>query len=140
MGGEIPLIPVHTCSPSDKDLPDLISFDIDGTLEFGEPRGSITMDFVRAVQRKGCIIGSCSDRPLSYQQTMWQKHGVVTDFTALKQNLDDVKSRFKAESYIHIGDTDVDEFFAGKAGFLFIKVDTKVWREWSEGILKRGTV
>ena len=117
-------------------MPDLISFDIDGTLEFGEPRGSIGVEFVRAVQSKGCIIGSCSDRPLSYQRKMWQRHGVVVDFTALKQNLDEVKARFDAETYTHIGDTDVDEFFAGKAGFRFIRVDTTEWRAWSEGMLK----
>ena len=116
-------------------MTDLISFDIDGTLEFGEPRGSITIDFVRAVQRKGCIIGSCSDRPLSYQQRIWRQYDVSVDFTALKQNLDDVKARFDAESYTHIGDTDVDEFFAGQAGFRFIRVDTVEWREWSKTIL-----
>ena len=116
-------------------MTDLISFDIDGTLEFGEPRGSITIDFVRAVQRKGCIIGSCSDRPLSYQQRIWRQHEVSVDFTALKQNLDDVKARFDAESYTHIGDTDVDEFFAGQAGFRFIRVDTVEWRERSKAIL-----
>jgi len=117
-------------------LPDLISFDIDGTLEVGEPRGSITIDFVRAAQRKGCIVGSCSDRPLSFQQRLWQQHDVPVDFTSLKQNLDDVKARFKAKSYTHIGDTDVDEFFAGKAGFRFIRVDTMEWTEWRENILK----
>ncbi len=117
-------------------MPDLISFDIDGTLEVGEPRGSITIDFVRAAQRKGCIVGSCSDRPLSFQQRLWQQHDVPVDFTSLKQNLDDVKARFKAASYIHVGDTDVDEFFAGKAGFRFIRVDTMEWAEWRENILK----
>lgn len=117
-------------------MTDLISFDIDGTLEFGEPRGSITIDFVRAVQNKGCIIGSCSDRPLSYQQRIWRHHDVSVDFTALKQNLDDVKARFKAKNYIHIGDTDVDEFFAENAGFRFIRVDTMEWREWSVRIVK----
>ena len=117
-------------------MPDLISFDIDGTLEVGEPRGSITIDFVRKAQRKGCIIGSCSDRPLSYQQQLWRQHDVTVDFTSLKQNLDNVKARFKAESYIHVGDTDVDEFFAGKAGFRFIRVDTTEWAEWRENILK----
>lgn len=120
-------------------MPDLISFDIDGTLEVGEPRGSITIDFVRTAQRKGCIIGSCSDRPLSYQQRIWQQHDVSVDFTALKQNLDDVKARFKAESYIHVGDTDVDEFFAGKAGFRFIRVDSMEWNEWRENILKMNS-
>ncbi len=120
-------------------MPDLISFDIDGTLEVGEPRGSITIDFVRAAQRKGCIIGSCSDRPLSYQQRLWQCLDVAVDFTALKHNLDEVKARFKANTYTHIGDTEVDEFFADKAGFHFIKVDTMEWREWRERMLKIGT-
>ena len=118
-------------------MPDLISFDIDGTLEVGEPRGSITIDFVRAAQRKGCIVGSCSDRPLSFQQRLWRQHGVAVDFTSLKQNLDDVKARFKAASYIHVGDTDVDEFFAGKAGFRFIRVDTMEWKEWSTRVIQR---
>ena len=117
-------------------MPDLISFDIDGTLEVGEPRGSITIDFVRAVQRLGYIIGSCSDRPLSYQQKMWQEHQIVVDFTVLKQNLDDVKARFVADNYTHIGDGAADEFFALKSGFRFIEVDTMEWRDWSEGILK----
>lgn len=117
-------------------MPNLISFDIDGTLEVGEPRGSITIDFVRAVRRKGYIVGSCSDRPLSYQQRLWKQHELAVDFTALKHTLDDVKARFDAETYTHIGDTDVDEFFADKAGFRFIRVDSTEWQEWSDAILK----
>ena len=120
-------------------MPDLISFDIDGTLEVGEPRGSVAIDFVRAAQRSGCIIGSCSDRPLSYQRNMWRQHNIAPDFTALKQNLDDIKARFKASSYTHIGDTDIDEFFAHKAGFHFIRVDTIEHQAWSEGILKSNS-
>ena len=120
-------------------MPNLISFDIDGTLEVGEPQGSITIDFVRAVRRKGYIVGSCSDRPLSYQQRLWKQHELAVDFTALKHTLDDVKARFDAETYTHIGDTDVDEFFADKAGFRFIRVDTIEWREWSDDILKMET-
>ncbi len=120
-------------------MTNLISFDIDCTLEFGEPSGSVAIDFVRAVQRKGCIVGSCSDRPLSYQKRIWREHNVSVDFTALKQNLDDVKARFNADSYVHIGDTDVDEFFAGKAGFRFIRVDTMEWREWSARVTQGDT-
>ena len=119
-------------------MPDLISFDIDGTLEVGEPRGSITMDFVRAVQLNGYITGSCSDRPLSYQKRMWREHDIAVDFTVLKQNLDDVKAKFRADNYVHIGDSDADEFFAGKAGFHFIRVDTMEWRAWSECILQKA--
>lgn len=117
-------------------LPILISFDIDGTLEVGEPQGCIEMDFVRAVRRKGCIVGSCSDRPISFQKRLWEQHDIAVDFTALKQNLDEVKARFAAAAYIHIGDTDVDEYFAEKAGFRFIRVDTMEWEEWSAWILR----
>ena len=117
-------------------MPDLISFDIDGTLEVGEPRGSITMDFVRAAQLMGYIVGSCSDRPISYQQKVWQDHKIAVDFAVLKQNLDDVKSRFDADSYTHIGDSEIDRFFALKSGFRFIEIDTTEWTEWSEHILK----
>lgn len=117
-------------------MPDLISFDIDGTLEVGEPRGSITLDFVRAVQRRGCVVGSCSDRPLSYQKRLWWDNSITVDFTVLKQNLVDVKSQFDAGSYTHIGDSDADEFFALKSGFRFIRVDTMEWVEWRENILK----
>lgn len=117
-------------------LPILISFDIDGTLEVGEPQGSITMDFVRAVSRRGCIVGSCSDRPISFQKRLWSQHDIAVDFTALKQNLDEVKSRFAAAAYIHIGDTEVDEYFAIQSGFRFIEVDTMEWREWSVRVLQ----
>ena len=117
-------------------MPDLISFDIDGTLEVGEPRGSITIDFMRAAQRMGYIIGSCSDRPLSYQKQLWRDNNIAVDFSVLKQNLDDVKSQFDAGSYTHVGDSDADEFFAGKAGFRFIRVDTMECEEWRENILK----
>src|SRR6266566_8855418 len=39
----------------------LISFDIDGTLEVGDPPGLITMEMVRQAKHLGCLIGSCSD-------------------------------------------------------------------------------
>ena len=49
----------------------LVSFDIDGTLEVGDPPGPITMAMVRRAQAHGCIIGSASDRPLPVQQAIW---------------------------------------------------------------------
>ena len=113
----------------------LISFDIDGTLEFGDPRGSITMDLVRRVKENGNVVGSCSDRPISYQQFLWQRQDIEVDFTALKDTLEDVKASFQADEYIHIGDTDMDEFFALRAGFQFIRVDSTSYHEWSERIV-----
>ena len=101
----------------------LISFDIDGTLEAGDPPGIITMSMVRLVKDEGYLIGSCSDRTVSTQKRMWETHGIIVDFTVLKHQLDDVKSQFEADIYYHIGDTGMDEFFAGRAGFEFILVD-----------------
>ena len=57
----------------------LISFDIDGTLETGDPPGCITMERVREVQALGYIIGSCSDRTVSTQQRMWMEHGITKE-------------------------------------------------------------
>ena len=115
---------------------DLVSFDIDGTLEFGDPRGSITVEMVLKVQAQGIWVGSCSDRPVSYQRQLWDRHGVSVDFTVLKNRLEDVKARFKADSFLHIGDTDMDEYFAGQAGFQFLLVDSMPFLDWSESVLQ----
>lgn len=112
----------------------LFSFDIDGTLEVGDPSGSVTMKLVRRVKDRGNLIGSCSDRPVSYQRELWDRHDIVVDFTVLKDRLEDVKSRFQADDYYHIGDTAMDEFFAERAGFHFIKVDSALYYDWSAEI------
>ena len=54
----------------------LISFDIDGTLETGDPPGRVTMEMVRRAQELGYIIGSASDRPVPVQKSIWEKHGI----------------------------------------------------------------
>jgi len=108
----------------------LVSFDIDGTLEIGDPPGIITMDMVVAAKRRGALIGSCSDRPISYQERVWERFALVPDFTVLKHRLADVKSRFAAHAYYHIGDTDVDELYANGAGFEFLRADAAAHRAW----------
>ena len=100
----------------------LISFDIDGTLEVGEPPGSITMEMVKEVQGAGYLIGSCSDRTISGQQRMWEEHGITVEFTVLKHQLGEVMARFPAEAYFHIGDTDLDILVSKQAGFQFVPV------------------
>ncbi len=101
----------------------LISFDIDGTLEVGDPPGSITMEMVRQVKRLGYFIGSCSDRTISTQQRIWRDNDIHVDFTALKHQLGRVKSQFQAEEYYHFGDTDMDRYFSDQAGFHFLFAD-----------------
>lgn len=106
----------------------LISFDIDGTLEVGEPPGFIQMEVVRTAQRLGYLVGSCSDRPISIQKRIWEEHDISVDFTVLKQNLADVMARFQADIYYHVGDTDMDRFFADRAGFHFVEAVVEEWR------------
>lgn len=97
----------------------VISFDIDGTLESGDPPGPVTVEFVRTVQARGFIIGSCSDRTLFDQRAIWQRLEVSPDFMARKTELPLVREQFRAHSYVHIGDTTMDEIFAKRADFAF---------------------
>ena len=111
----------------------LVSFDIDGTLEAGDPPGPITMSMARKAQAHGCIIGSSSDRPLPVQQAIWERHGIEVSFVSTKQGLLDVKSRFSAEEYYHIGDTELDRQFALESGFHFVSMDAGNTEPWING-------
>jgi len=111
-------------------LTKLISFDIDGTLEVGQPPGSITMDMVREAQRAGYLVGSCSDRTISNQQRIWKEHRIAVAFTVLKHQLGELKARFQAEENFHIGDTDLDRQVSLQAGFRFILVDEAAGHFW----------
>ena len=101
----------------------LISFDIDGTMIFGQPPGVITVDVVRQAKSMGCIVGSASDRPVSNQAQLWEEHEMEVDFVSLKHRLDEIKERFGATHHIHFGDTEMDRYFAKQAGFDFHHVD-----------------
>ncbi len=105
----------------------LISFDIDGTLEVGDPPGVLTMDMVRLARDKGFLIGSCSDRTLSGQRAIWAAHDIEVDFVVSKHMLPDVKAQFEADVYVHIGDReDLDRQYALAAGFEFLWPDEAV--------------
>ncbi|MGH7334494.1 MAG: HAD family hydrolase [Candidatus Rokuibacteriota bacterium] len=108
----------------------LVSLDIDGTLEVGEPPGIITMAMVRQTQQLGYLIGSCSDRPLGYQRQLWQDLEITADFTVLKHRLIEVKALFSAETYYHIGDTELDDAVAAGAGFRFLRAEATAHQSW----------
>jgi len=108
----------------------LVSFDIDGTLEAGDPAGPITMNMVRKAEAHGCIIGSSSDRPLPVQQAIWDRHNIQVSFVSSKQNLLDLKSRFAATDYYHVGDTGLDRQFAEAAGFHFVWMEDGSTEPW----------
>ncbi len=108
----------------------LVSFDIDGTLEVGEPPGIVPIALVRQAKQLGYLVGSCSDRPVRSQQSLWERLQIVTDFTVLKHRLAEVRARFPAAACYHIGDTDVDDVFATAAGFRFLRADAAAYRLW----------
>ena len=109
----------------------LISYDIDGTLEVGDPPGPLTMDMVRVTKAKGFLIGSCSDRPPSSQRALWAQHQIEVDFVSAKHMLAEVKTKFKADAYVHIGDReDLDKQMALRAGFDFLWPDEAAQKDW----------
>jgi len=109
----------------------LISFDIDGTLEVGDPPGILTMEMVKRAQEKGFLIGSCSDRPLSGQRVIWERHNIPVDFVSSKHQLPEVKAKFEADVYYHIGDReDLDRKPALEAGFEFLWPEEAVEMPW----------
>lgn len=108
----------------------VLSFDIDGTLEYGDPPGGITAEMVRRAHEAGYVIGSCSDRPLSSQRGIWERLNISPAFVASKHQLGDVKSRVLADAYYHIGDRDTDFQVAAKAGFGFWWSHEAVTEPW----------
>ena len=72
----------------------LLSFDIDGTLEAGDPPGPLTFEMVVKAKELGCTIGSASDRALSAQQSMWDRAGIEPHFTAQKHRFDELLAKF----------------------------------------------
>ncbi len=108
----------------------LLSFDIDGTLEVGDPPGPITIEMVRRAHESGYLVGSCSDRSLSGQRALWVKHNIPVQFVASKHQLPNVKSQIEADSYFHIGDRDTDRQVADQAGFGFWTMDVGATEPW----------
>jgi hypothetical protein len=97
----------------------VVSFDIDGTLEHGDPPGPILMEWVREVQGMGLVVGSASDRTKAEQVQMWEASRIEPAFVGHKHHLGDVATQFPNHRLIHIGDTDADAHFASLAGFDF---------------------
>ena len=85
-----------------------------------------------------CSSDLCSDRTIRDQEEIWQRLGIAADFTVLKHRLADVRARFLAEAYYHIGDTDTDRYYATDAGFHFLSADAAAHRAWSAVLFPGG--
>ncbi len=109
----------------------LFSLDIDGTLDIGDPPGPLTMVMVKRAIERGCIVGTCSDRPLSTQRKLFAQCGIEVAFAVSKHMLDDVKAKFAADTYYHVGDReDLDKRYALLAGFDFLWPDESTQIAW----------
>jgi len=109
----------------------IVSFDIDGTLECGQPPGVVPLALVQRARRLGYLVGSCSDRPIGYEEALWRALGIAVDFVVLKHRLGDLKSRFVATAYYHVGDAESDARYASDAGFRFLKADAAAHATWA---------
>lgn len=103
--------------------PVIVSFDIDGTLEDGDPPGPLPMALAEKAIALGYIVGSASDRTLGEQARMWEQRGIAVHFTSHKHTLHQVAARFPAHRRIHLGDTHIDAHYAQLAGFEFFYAD-----------------
>jgi hypothetical protein len=108
----------------------LLSFDIDGTLEVGDPPGGITMEMVRRAYDLGYLVGSCSDHTLSSQRAIWERFNIPVAFIASKHQLPDVRAKVVADAYYHIGDRDTDFQIAAQNGFGFWWTHEAIAEPW----------
>ena len=109
----------------------VISFDIDGTLEVGEPPGPITLAMVKRAKALGYIVGSCSDRPVGLQRAMWERLGVAVEFAVLKHKMGDARAQFEADEYVHVGSADRDSHYSELSGFTFVRAGSAAGQPWA---------
>lgn len=101
----------------------VISFDIDGTLDCGDPPGPLPVSVVATARDLGNVVGSCSDRTLSEQRELWRRLGYAVDFTLVKQDMGKLVGLFFGAPAVHVGDTMVDYSTAIGAGISFVSPD-----------------
>jgi len=96
----------------------LFAFDVDGTLDISN--GPISSKWLYKLKEKGAIVGFAGNHDKA------KKEGLLGfDFydTGDPEALERIKKKFKADLYIHIGDTEEDKESARKAGFTFIRAE-----------------
>ena len=71
----------------------VVSLDVDGTMEFGEPPGPVTVEIVELLLAAGHIVGCASDRTRSDQEQTWERAGLALAFVGGKHHLDTVRER-----------------------------------------------
>jgi hypothetical protein len=110
----------------------VVSFDIDGTLEVGDPPGPVTIALIRELVAHSVIFGSSSDRTVHDQARMWRSHGLEPHFIVTKGRLKSVKPSYPDRTLVHIGDRFADLLEAENAGAVFIDVASLHADSWRD--------
>jgi len=105
------------------------AFDRDGTLEWGNPPGSITREHLERTRALGYAIGGSGGQVAEEQERNWRENGIEPDFLVHKANLPFLRGRFT--ELTHVGDTEDDLNWARKAGAHYMRPEEFV--AWLEG-------
>lgn len=108
----------------------IVSFDLDGTVWFGDPPGPIAAGLVTALQLSSAVVGSASDRTILDQRRLWQAVEIEPAFVVVKPQLRTIPARYADRLLVHIGDRFADQLEAVNAGAIFLHVATFTANEW----------
>lgn len=98
----------------------VVAFDVDGTLEVGEPKGPIKLEAVKRLKEAGLIVGIVGAR----ERVEGRLKGLdfYMDGDPFKErNLKEVAGRYRPALAIYVADRPSDREAALKAGFCYVK-------------------
>jgi len=100
----------------------LLAFDVDGVLIWGNPPGMISSDVLKGLKAQGHLIIGASGHIIEMQIKEFEEQGIKLDACPGKnvETLKKVKNELKAQRYILIGDTSLDETVAKLAGYEYM--------------------
>ncbi len=94
------------------------SFDRDGTLIWGRPKGPIKESHLLKVRKLGYEIGGAGGQLIKEQYRDWKNAGVIPDFVLFKGDIYRLENKY--EKVVHVGDDITDKKIADKAGFYYM--------------------
>ena len=100
----------------------LISYDVDGTVSWGNPPGPITPEMIIDEVNFGNHVVGGSNHDIAVQDAEFRAHGIKLLMVCQKVGLSRAKEKWpNARRYIHVGDSVNDDGKAAKAaGFEYL--------------------
>jgi len=100
----------------------LFAFDVDGTTSWGSPPGPITPDLLKSLKSQRHIIVGASGHLRPWQVREFADRGIELDACPMKnsEELRKIKEELRADRYILIGDSPIDQEIASSAGYEYM--------------------